>query len=112
MKTIDITISTLCEEIDLLKVDRDLWKNKYEECNKRFGKFVDQSIENGDATSRNWVLYILNCLPQKKYKIASELAPGYVQLRSQIFDSWDECQKECEKLDVAYPTIRHWPEEV
>jgi hypothetical protein len=112
MKTIDKTVSDLCEEIDALKANRDLWKNKYEECNKRFGKFVDQSIENGEATSRNWVLYALKFPPQKKYKVMWKTPLGFMGLKPKIFNSWGECQKECEKFNAASPTIRHWPEEV
>jgi len=109
MKTIDIVISDLCEQIDRLEADRDLWKSKYEECSKRFAEFIDSSIKNGEVTSKNWVLYALTI---KKYKVAWENIPGHIKLGSQVFSSWDECQKECEKLDAAIPTVRHWPEVV
>lgn len=28
------------------------------------------------------------------------------------FPDWDSCQRECEKMDGKYPTVRHWPERV
>jgi len=49
MKTINIVISDLCEDIDRLTAERDQWKAKYEE-------FVDSSIKHEEAISKNWLL--------------------------------------------------------
>jgi hypothetical protein len=50
--------------------------------------------------------------PQKKYKVTWKTPLGFMGLKPEIFNSWDECQKECEKMDLKWPTVRHWPEEI
>jgi hypothetical protein len=112
MKSIDVVVSDLCEEIDRLRIERDQWKSKYEDCDRRLREFIDLSIANGEATHNNWVLYALKFPPQKKYKIAWRNGRGHLQLGSKVFDSWTECQVECEKCDGVFPGVRHWPEEI
>jgi hypothetical protein len=115
MKTINLVVSDLCEDIDRLTAERDQWKAKYEECNKKFNDFVNSSIKNAEATSKNWLLYVLAEKPQpKKYKIAWESIVNHEKggLLDTVFTSRFKCQQECDLLDVIWFGSRHWPEEV
>ena len=60
IKTIDVVVSNLCNEIDQWKEETEYWRDKYEKEAERNNKMVNESLESAKNGIANALVFALN----------------------------------------------------